>query len=168
MKHAFLLFLLTLFAGSSALSQSGANSKKSASSTSASAKASAKRKTSKTTVKGSVSRKGIPSKTVRRPAVTQYRQTQPTPERYREIQQALADKGYLKSEPNGSWDAESIDAMTRFQADQKLPPSGKITSASLIHLGLGPQNDPLKQTESTPKTPEQVPAGTPVATPENR
>ena len=46
-------------------------------------------------------------KTLRRRYRVQFRSRQsgPTPERYREIQQALVDKGYLKSEPNGVWDA---------------------------------------------------------------
>ena len=65
-------------------------------------------------------------------------QAAPTPERYKEIQGALAEKGYLKSEPSGVWDAESVDAMKRYQADQKQDPSGKITAASIIGLGLGP------------------------------
>ena len=65
------------------------------------------------------------------------RQQAPTADRYRQIQQALVDKGYLKSEPSGVWDADSTDAMQRFQSDQQLPPTGKITSASLIGLGLG-------------------------------
>src|SRR5579863_3558642 len=62
------------------------------------------------------------------------RQMAPTPERYKEIQQALVDKGYLKSEPNGVWDAQSSDALLRFQTDQKLTPTGKLSSASLIAL----------------------------------
>jgi hypothetical protein len=65
-------------------------------------------------------------------------QMEPSPDRYREIQQALASKGYLKTEPTGSWDSESQDALRRFQADQKLDPSGGITAKSLIALGLGP------------------------------
>jgi hypothetical protein len=74
----------------------------------------------------------------RRPATTwRNRQLSPTPDRYREIQQALAEKGYLKSDPSGVWDANSQDAMTRFQTDQKLPPTGRISAASLIGLGLG-------------------------------
>lgn len=71
------------------------------------------------------------------------RQQQPTPERYREIQQALADKGYLKSEPSGVWDADSAAALAQFQNDRKLPPTGKLTSASLIDLGLGPSTAPV-------------------------
>jgi peptidoglycan hydrolase-like protein with peptidoglycan-binding domain len=72
-------------------------------------------------------------------APSQPRQSAPTPDRYKQIQEALATKGYLKSEPNGVWDANSVDAMKRFQADQKLDASGKLTSASLIGLGLGPR-----------------------------
>jgi Putative peptidoglycan binding domain len=69
-------------------------------------------------------------------------QRAPTPERYKEIQQALASKGYL--EPNASsgvWDASSVTAMKKFQQEQNLEPSGKIDSLSLIALGLGPKHD---------------------------
>jgi peptidoglycan hydrolase-like protein with peptidoglycan-binding domain len=66
-------------------------------------------------------------------------QQAPTPDRYKEIQQALAGKGYLHSEPNGKWDADSTDALKRFQGDQNLTPDGKINSLSLIALGLGPK-----------------------------
>jgi len=67
------------------------------------------------------------------------RQAAPTPQRYKEIQDALAAKGYLKSEGTGVWDAESIDALKRYQAENKEDPTGKITAASLIGLGLGPK-----------------------------
>ena len=70
------------------------------------------------------------------------RQLQPTPERYHEIQDALVAKGYLKPEQaTGAWDQNSVDALKRFQAEQKLDASGKITSMSLIALGLGPKHD---------------------------
>jgi|SRR6185437_2101587 len=65
------------------------------------------------------------------------RQLTPTSERYREIQQALVNKGYLQGEPTGVWDADSIAAMQHFQSDQKQTPTGKITAAALIGLGLG-------------------------------
>ena len=65
------------------------------------------------------------------------RQLAPTPERYRDIQGALASRGYLKTSPTGVWDAESADALKRFQHDQSLDPSGKVNSLSLIALGLG-------------------------------
>jgi len=64
---------------------------------------------------------------------------QPTPERYKEIQQALASKGYYTGEANGQWGAESVDALKRFQADQNIAVDGKIGSLSLIALGLGPK-----------------------------
>lgn len=68
-------------------------------------------------------------------------QTEPTQDRYREIQQALQQKGYLQGEPTGRWDAGSMDALKRFQQDQNLNASGKLDSLSLIALGLGPQRN---------------------------
>ena len=66
----------------------------------------------------------------------------PTPERYQEIQQALAARGYLKPEDaSGGWGASSVDALRRFQTEQNLPGTGKIDSLSLIALGLGPKHD---------------------------
>jgi hypothetical protein len=67
------------------------------------------------------------------------RQLAPTKDRYQQIQQALAGKGYFAGEPNGAWGPDSIDALKRFQADQNLTPDGKLTSLSLIALGLGPK-----------------------------
>jgi hypothetical protein len=68
-------------------------------------------------------------------------QLHPDPERYQEIQKALADRGYFKGEVNGVWRDDSTDALKRFQADQKLPDDGKISSLTLIGLGLGPKHD---------------------------
>jgi peptidoglycan hydrolase-like protein with peptidoglycan-binding domain len=69
------------------------------------------------------------------------RQASPTQDRYREIQESLAAKGYLQGPATGVWDQNSIDAMKKFQADQKLEPTGKLTSRSLIQLGLGPKDE---------------------------
>jgi peptidoglycan hydrolase-like protein with peptidoglycan-binding domain len=85
--------------------------------------------------KASVRRKG---KVVARVPARSYQQA-PTPDRYKEIQQALTSKGYLHGEPNGQWGPDSTDALKRFQADQNLMPDGKINSLSLIALGLGPK-----------------------------
>jgi hypothetical protein len=90
--------------------------------------------------------------TVAKRVPTVSRQSSPTPDRYKEIQSALAAKGYLKTEPNGVWDAQSIDAMKRYQADQKLDASGKLTAASLIGLGLGPQ-----MSQAQPAAPASAP-----------
>src|ERR1035441_5439765 len=57
------------------------------------------------------------------------RQTSPTPDRYREIQGALASKGYLKPEDaTGTWNQSSADAMKKFQMEQNLDSTGKINS----------------------------------------
>jgi peptidoglycan hydrolase-like protein with peptidoglycan-binding domain len=66
-------------------------------------------------------------------------QQQPTPERYKEIQQALAEHGYFNGSVDGAWGADSVDALKRFQRDQNLTDDGKIGSLSLIALGLGPK-----------------------------
>ena len=68
-------------------------------------------------------------------------QMAPTPDRYKEIQDALAKRGYLHGEATGAWDQDSADALRRFQQDQNLQPSGKLNSLSLIALGLGPKHD---------------------------
>jgi len=70
------------------------------------------------------------------------RQTAPTADRYREIQEALAARGYLSPEDaNGAWGPSSADALKRFQAEQTLESTGRIDSLSLIALGLGPKHD---------------------------
>jgi len=81
------------------------------------------------------------------------RQTAPSPERYKEIQDALVAKGYLKPEDaNGSWNQASADGLKRFQTEQNIEASGKINSLSLIALGLGPKRDstPAKPAENGP------------------
>jgi type IV secretory pathway TrbL component len=84
-------------------------------------------------------------------------QQAPTPERYQEIQQALAKKGYFQGDPNGQWGPDSIDALKRFQNDQNLMPDGKINSLSLIALGLGPK----RLTAQSKSTPAPAPASVP-------
>lgn len=67
-------------------------------------------------------------------------QAAPTPERYKEIQEALARKGYLHGDATGVWNPDSADALRRFQQDQNLQASGKLDSLSIIALGLGPKH----------------------------
>ena len=72
------------------------------------------------------------------------RQSAPSADRYREIQDALVARGYLASEDaTGTWGPSSTDALKRFQAEQTLDTTGKIDSLSLIALGLGPRHDAL-------------------------
>ncbi len=90
-----------------------------------------------------------------RAAAWRSRQLAPTPQRYREIQDALAAKGYLKAEDaNGNWGQSSLDALKRFQADQKIESTGKINSLSLIALGLGPKHESAAAKPPAP-TPER-------------
>jgi len=103
-------------------------------------KSSSKKTVAKTTAKSTTTGKG--TKGARKSTKTTWRnrQSAPTPERYREIQQALAAKGYLRTDQvTGTWTSDSADAMRKFQTDQKLDSSGKINSRSLIALGLGPK-----------------------------
>lgn len=69
------------------------------------------------------------------------RQYGPTPERYKEIQEALISKGYLEGPATGVWDQNSTAAMKKYQEEQKQEPTGKITAKSLITLGLGPKDE---------------------------
>ena len=68
-------------------------------------------------------------------------QTAPTPERYQQIQEALAQKGYYTGSATGKWDQASVDALKRFQENENLEATGKINSLSLIALGLGPKRE---------------------------
>lgn len=95
-------------------------------------------------VRVNVNRKAVPTRKVA-VAPAPYRQAGPTPDRYRQIQESLASKGYLQTAPTGVWDSNSIDAMKKFQADQKLDATGKITSKTLISLGLGPRDQSAPQ-----------------------
>ena len=81
-------------------------------------------------------------KTSKRPSARAKSQANPSAERYKQIQEALASKGYLSVEQaNGQWGDASVDALKRFQADQKIESTGRINSLSLIALGLGPKHD---------------------------
>jgi len=85
------------------------------------------------------------------------RQQTPSTDRYAEIQRALADKGYYKGDVTGQWNADSVDALRRFQADQNLTVDGKIGALSLIALGLGPNRDAMIGAVAKPN--EQTPQG---------
>jgi peptidoglycan hydrolase-like protein with peptidoglycan-binding domain len=70
------------------------------------------------------------------------RQATPSSDRYREIQNVLAAKGYLPAgAATGAWDQACADALKKFQSEQNLDSNGKINSLSLIALGLGPRHE---------------------------
>jgi peptidoglycan hydrolase-like protein with peptidoglycan-binding domain len=103
-----------------------------------------KKSTSKATASSSKKSVSTGKRRSTRKPVASWRNTQraPTPERYKEIQQALASKGYLHSDtPSGVWDDSSVLALKKFQQDQNLEPSGKLDSLSIIALGLGPKHE---------------------------
>lgn len=104
-----------------------------------------KRSSSRTTAKGRKSASG--------PARRSFQAT-PTSERYKEIQQSLAAKGYFKGESDGHWGPDSVNALRRFQSDQNLEPDGKLGSLSLIALGLGPRR---MTAQAKPESPAVVP-----------
>ena len=60
------------------------------------------------------------------------------PERVTQIQQALIRENYLTGDASGNWDATTVAAMQKYQADNgwqiKLMPD----SRALLKLGLGP------------------------------
>jgi hypothetical protein len=177
MRIALFLFWVTVLAGSLALPQAttpAPATKKPA----PAVKKAPSTKTGATSKTGTAAKTGTPSKTGKAapksaskstksgkkappPVVRQRTQVAPTPERYKDIQAALVEKGYLHGEPTGVWDADSVDALRHFQTDQKLTATGKISAASLIGLGLGPK--PQDDTPLLP--PPSVPPVEPGAAP---
>lgn len=101
-----------------------------------------KSKVSKTSAKSTTHlRKGTTRRRARRRPAGPSFQSHPTEDRYKEIQQALADKGYFKGQVDGRWDTDSTESLKHFQADHQITNDGKINSLSLIQLGLGPKRD---------------------------
>jgi hypothetical protein len=103
-----------------------------------------KSKASKSKASGSKGTKAAAGKksTSAKTAAARYRrstQKEPAPERYQEIQQSLADKGYFAGSVNGTWGPDSVEALKRFQRDQNIGDDGKLGSLSLMALGLGPK-----------------------------
>lgn len=64
-------------------------------------------------------------------------------ERTREIQSALIREHYMTGEPSGVWDADSKDAMMRFQEANGWQTKVTPDSRALIKLGLGPDHKDL-------------------------
>jgi hypothetical protein len=59
-------------------------------------------------------------------------------ERATQIQQALIREHYLSGDPSGKWDASTIAAMQKYQADQGWQTKLMPDSRALKKLGLGP------------------------------
>lgn len=69
-------------------------------------------------------------------------------DRAREIQTALIREKYLDGEPSGNWDAQTKEAMVRYQADHGWQTKMLPDSRALIALGLGPKHENLLNPES--------------------
>lgn len=127
------------------------SSKSTASKTGGSKAATSKTSASKTGTSKTAVKKPATGKQSSKQVATQYRrsaQKEPAPERYKEIQQSLADKGYFAGPVNGAWGSDSVDALKRFQRDQNIGDDGKLGSLSLIALGLGPKRGTEKSENS--------------------
>jgi hypothetical protein len=96
-------------------------------------------------------------------------QTHPDEDRYRQIQQALTDKGYFKGQVNGEWGQDSVDALQKFQLDNKFPDiysDGKINALSLNGLGLGSKHGShIGEAVPTPPVPAPPSTLAPAASP---
>jgi hypothetical protein len=60
------------------------------------------------------------------------------PERVTQIQQALIREHYLSGDATGKWDATTVAAMQKYQADQGWQTKLMPDSRALKKLGLGP------------------------------
>ena len=68
-----------------------------------------------------------------------YPQRAPTRARYKEIQTALAKRGYNPGPIDGRWGSKTSAALKRFEKGHGLRADGKLDCLSLIILGLGPE-----------------------------
>jgi hypothetical protein len=152
MKSLVVVSLL-LFGGVAVLANASSSTKRSKTAARKTATTTRSRTGTARRASGVSSKRGRYVAARRRPAGPTY-QTHPTPERYKEIQQALADQGYYKGEVNGEWNDDSVAALKKFQADHKLYDDGKISSLSLIQLGLGPKHNGSALSSTTPLNPE--------------
>lgn len=149
-KRTWLIILGAALLMSAAPSTSGAGRPRTAQSSSTSKTAKKKKRTS--------------SKSRRKPKVKG--QAAPTPDRIKEIQSALQKDGSYEGEPTGKWDANTIDAMKKYQDKNGIPSTGKIDAASLNKLGLGSETAgkgapvPAASTSTSP-----LPSASPLSSP---
>ena len=83
-------------------------------------------------------------------------------QRIRQIQEALVQEKYLASEPTGTWDDRSRQAMMKYQQDNGWQTRVVPDSRALIKLGLGPSYAGVINPDSLPG-PEDSPSPRPDA-----
>lgn len=112
--------------------------------------------TPKSATKPSTTKKVITKRPLRRRKPRQRAQAAPTPMRISQIQSALAAQGTYKGQPNGKWDAATIQAMKDYQSAHGLTATGKLDALTLQKLGLGSEIAgraaplPVPQTQGVP------------------
>jgi hypothetical protein len=87
-----------------------------------------------------------------KPAVKKTAQTGIEPQRAAELQAALIKSGYLTGQPSGTWDASSMAAMQKLQADNGWQTKLVPDSRAIIKLGLGPAHDTVPDQPAPPPT----------------
>ena len=68
-----------------------------------------------------------------------YGQQAPTRTRYKQIQTALARRGFSPGPIDGQWGSKTSAALKRFEQAHNLRADGRLDSLTLIVLGLGPR-----------------------------
>jgi hypothetical protein len=88
-------------------------------------------------------------------------QRQIDPERATQIQSALIRENYMTGTPSGQWDANTEEAMQKYQEDHGWQTKLTPDSRALIKLGLGPnQNGPAPAAISATETASRPVANT--------
>lgn len=64
------------------------------------------------------------------------RQLNIAPGTVRDVQQALAQRGYFSGQADGNWNEQSEQALREFQRAQGLEPTGQFDQQTLSALGL--------------------------------
>jgi hypothetical protein len=88
-------------------------------------------------------------------------QAAPDADRTREIQTALIREHYLSGEASGSWNTQTRDALTKYQADHGWQTKLVPDSRALIKLGLGPSHEGLLNPDTAAISPHEASANNP-------
>jgi hypothetical protein len=81
------------------------------------------------------------------------------PSRVESIQKALGDAGAYHGSPTGRWDADTRDAMARYQSQHGFGVTGLPDAKSLMKLGLGPHPLPAALDKARAANTQPNPAG---------
>lgn len=115
--------------------------------------------------KATTSKKSVIKRPAKKRKPRQRAQTVPTPARISEIQSALAAQGVYKGQPNGKWDAPTMQAMKDYQSAHGLTATGKLDALTLQKLGLGSEIAGRAAPLPMPQSPSAPPSAEPQQTP---